>query len=157
MDQKTIVKLDNVKVWYPIKKGFPKRTVGHVKAVDGVSLDIYEGETIGIVGESGCGKTTLGKAMILLEEVTDGSITYKEGDKWQNISELDKNELLRFKRKVQMVFQDPISAMNPMKNIYSSLEEPLIIQKINDKEEKERIMIESLRMVNITPDALLII
>ncbi|MDW7656548.1 MAG: ATP-binding cassette domain-containing protein [Bacillota bacterium] len=149
MNKEILFEVKDVKVWFPIRKGFPKKTVGYVKAVDGVSLNVYKGETLGIVGESGCGKTTLGKAMMLLTTPTSGQVLYRYGDEYKDIVKFDRDEVLQFRKKVQMIFQDPYSAMNPMKKIYTALEEPLKIHKVKSKSERERIMSESLGLVNI--------
>ncbi|HBP38777.1 MAG TPA: peptide ABC transporter ATP-binding protein [Clostridiales bacterium] len=149
MGKEILFEAKDVKVWFPIKKGFLKKTVGHVKAVDGVSLNVYKGETLGIVGESGCGKTTLGKALMLLTQPTGGQVLYKYGDIYKDIMKFNAEEVLKFRKKVQMIFQDPYSALNPMEKIYTALEEPLKIHKIKNKAERERIMYETLKMVNI--------
>ena len=149
MEEKHVLELDNVKIWYPITKGIFKKTVGHVRAVDGVSFSLDKGETLGIVGESGCGKTTVGRAMVNLESVTSGSIRMQINDEMRDISSLNKAELLLFRKNVQMIFQDPYSALNPMKKIYTAMEEPLVIQGIRSKSERERIMMRALDVVNL--------
>lgn len=149
---KTIIRINDVKVWFPRTKGFPKRIVGYVKAVDGISFDIYRGETVGIVGESGCGKTTLGKAIMLLENITDGSVSYNIGGEYRNIQSFNRKELFLFRKRIQMIFQDPYSALNPMKKIYTALEEPLLIHGVKNKSEREKIMEEVLKSVNIPID-----
>ncbi len=154
MANSAIFHLEDAQVWFPITKGFLKRVVGHVKAVDGVSLDVQRGETLGIVGESGCGKTTLGKAMMLLEKPTGGKVFFDVDGTYKDIMTFNKEEILRFRKRVQMVFQDPYSALNPMKKIYTALEEPLVVQGIKSKTEREGIMEEALRVVNIPSDYL---
>ena len=149
MDKEILFEVKDLQVWYPIKKGFLKRTTGHVKAVDGVSLQVYKGETLGIVGESGCGKTTLGKALMLLTQPTGGQVMYKYGDEYKDIVQFNKGEVLNFRKKVQMVFQDPYSALNPMKKIYTAMEEPLKIHNVRGKAKREQIMNETLSLVNI--------
>ena len=149
MNKEILFKVEDVKVWFPIKRGFPKKTVGYVKAVDGVTLNVYKGETLGIVGESGCGKTTLGKAIMLLTTPTSGQVLFKYGDEYKDILQFDKKEALDFRKKVQMIFRDPYSALNPMKKIYTALEEPLKIHNVKSRRERERIMSEVLSLVNI--------
>lgn len=149
MDDRAIFRLEDAKVWYPIQAGFPKKTVGHLKAVDGVTFDLYAGETLGIVGESGCGKSTLGKAMMLLEQPTAGKISYRMNGSYKDVTKLDKEEKLAFRKCVQMIFQDPYSALNPMKKIYTAMEEPLLIHGIRDRHERERIMAQVLEQVNL--------
>ncbi len=144
----------NLKVWYPIRKGIRRKIVGHVKAVDGISVDVYKGETLGIVGESGCGKSTFGKTLMMLNEPTSGEVNYKYGDGYKEITGLNAKERLEFRKKVQMVFQDPYTALNPMKKLYTAFEEPLKIHGYTDVEQREEIMKEALQLVNIQPDYL---
>lgn len=153
--KETIFKIRDLRMWFPIKKGLMKKTVGNVKAVDNVSLDVYKGETLGIVGESGCGKSTFGKTIMMLEHPTDGQVLFNYDGEFKDITKFNKEELFQFRKKVQMVFQDPYSALNPLKKIYTSFEDPLKVHGINSKEEREKIMQEVLEMVNIRPDYLL--
>ena len=151
-----IFRVQGLQQWFPIKKGMFKRTVGHVKAVDDVSLDVYKGETLGIVGESGCGKSTLGKTMMMLQRPTGGSVLYNYGNgDFKDITKFTGKEMLDFRKQVQMVFQDPYSALNPLKKIYTSFEEPLKVHGYNSKTKREQMMDRVLKMVNIQPDYLL--
>lgn len=151
-----IFRVQGLQQWFPIKKGMFKRTVGHVKAVDDVSLDVYKGETLGIVGESGCGKSTLGKTMMMLQRPTGGSVLYNYGNgDFKDITKFTGKEMLDFRKQVQMVFQDPYSALNPLKKIYTSFEEPLKVHGYHSKTEREQMMDRVLKMVNIQPDYLL--
>lgn len=154
-DRELLYQVKDLKTWFPIKKGMMKKTVGHVKAVDGVSLDIYKGETIGIVGESGCGKSTFGKSLMLLEQPTGGEVLFRFQDGFKDITKFGKKEMFEFRKKVQMVFQDPYSALNPQKKIYTSFEEPLIVHGYHSKEKREEQMEKVLKMVNIQPDYLM--
>ena len=150
-----IFKIRNLKQWYPIRKGAFKRVVGHVKAVDDVSLDVYRGETLGIVGESGCGKSTFGKTIMCLERPTGGEVHFNYGGEFKDITKFSSKEMFEFRKQVQMVFQDPYSALNPLKKIYTSFEEPLKVHGVRTRQEREARMNEVLRMVNIQPDYLL--
>ena len=132
-----------------------KKVVGHVKAVDDVSLDVYKGETLGIVGESGCGKSTFGKTVMMLEKPTGGQVMFNYDGEYKDITKFNKEEMFEFRKKVQMVFQDPYSALNPQKKIYSSFEEPLKTHGITSQEEREKMMQRVLKMVNIQPDYLM--
>ncbi|MDO5557995.1 MAG: dipeptide ABC transporter ATP-binding protein [Oscillospiraceae bacterium] len=154
-EKEVIFKINNLKTWFPITKGAFKKVVGHVKAVDNVSLEVYRGETLGIVGESGCGKSTLGKTVMMLENPTDGEVLYNYNGTFKDVTRFSKDEMFDFRKKVQMVFQDPYSALNPQKKIYTSFEEPLKIHGINTQEEREKVMLRVLNMVNIQPDYLM--
>ena len=155
-EREVIFRIQGLKQWFPIKKGLMKKTVGHVKAVDDITLDVYKGETLGIVGESGCGKSTFGKTIMMLQRPTGGSVLFNYGnDEFKDITTLNGKEMLDFRKQVQMVFQDPYSALNPQKKIYTSFEEPLKVHGITSKEEREKMMERVLRMVNIQPDYLL--
>lgn len=160
-NSEVIFRIHDLKTWFPVKKGIRKKTVGHVKAVDGVSLDVYRGETLGIVGESGCGKSTLGKTIMMLEHPTGGQVefNYQEqagtGETFKDVTKFNKDEMFQFRKKVQMVFQDPYSALNPQKKIYTSFEEPMIVHGMKSKEEREANMKRVLDMVNIQPDYLM--
>jgi len=109
MSQIPVLKVDDLKVWFPVKKGLLKKTVGHVKAVDGVSFAIHKGETFGLVGESGCGKTSIGKAIVRLNPITAGEIAVHG----TNIAQLSMKEMRKHRATVQMIFQDPFSSLNP--------------------------------------------
>lgn len=154
-NKQTIFQIRNLRMWFPIKKGLLKKTVGNVKAVDDVTLDVYRGETLGIVGESGCGKSTLGKTIMMLNKPTDGQVLFNYGGEFKDITQFTPQELFQFRKKVQMVFQDPYSALNPLKKIFTVFEEPLKVHGVHSKEEREKIMQQVLQMVNIQPDYLL--
>ncbi len=131
----SLLELDGVKVHFPIKKGFLfDRTVGHVYAVDGVSLKVEAGETYGLVGESGCGKTTLGRSVLRLVDITDGSVVLDGTD----LAKLPGEEMRRFRRRLQMVFQDPLGSLNPRQNIESILSEGMIAHGIGKNQEERR-------------------
>lgn len=150
-----IFKVENLRTWFPITNGPFKKVVGHVKAVDNISFEIYKGETLGIVGESGCGKSTLGKTLMLLEKSTDGKVLYNDASNFKDITKFNKSEIFKFCRKVQMVFQDPYSALNPQKKIYTSFEEPLKVHGVKSESEREAIIQKVLKMVNIQHDYLM--
>ena len=109
MSRIPVLKVDDLKVWFPQKKGLLKKTVSHVKAVDGVSFAIYKGETFGLVGESGCGKTSVGKAIVRLNPISNGAIELHG----TNIAELSMKQMRKHRSTVQMIFQDPFSSLNP--------------------------------------------
>jgi peptide/nickel transport system ATP-binding protein len=144
-----LLKVENLKVYFPIKKGFFGRTTDYVKAVDGVSFEVKAGETIGLVGESGCGKTTLGRALLRLVEPTAGSIIFNGRD----IAQLSSEELRKSRRDFQMIFQDPYASLNPMHTVGEAIMEPMRVHKLyaNDKERKAKTM-ELLEKVGLTTE-----
>ena len=103
MAKRELLKVENLKQHFPVKGGFLGRTVNHVKAVDGISFEVYEGETVSIVGESGCGKSTTGRAILRLDEPTSGKVTFEGTD----LASLSKREMRKYRKDLQIIFQDP--------------------------------------------------
>ena len=145
-----VLQLRDVEVYFPVKAGVFKRTVAHVKAVDGVDVDSYRGEVLGLAGESGCGKTTLGKAILRLVEPTKGEVSYisPENDMTE-LTSLSKKEMDPFRKKLQIVFQDPHSSLNPAFTIFGSLEEPLKKYGVKNRNERRKIIGDLLEAVNM--------
>jgi peptide/nickel transport system ATP-binding protein len=121
-----LLRVENLQVHFPVRRGILARVVDHIKAVDGVSFNVYRGQTLGLVGESGCGKTTTGRAILRLIEPTGGRVTYEGVD----LGQLGGGDLRRMRRKMQIVFQDPYGSLNPRMSIESALTEPMVIQGI---------------------------
>jgi peptide/nickel transport system ATP-binding protein len=115
------LKINHLKVYYPIRGGFFKRVIDHVKAVDDISFELKQGETYGLVGESGCGKTTTGRAIIGLTKATSGQIIFNDND----LTKLSKRNFNHYRRDIQMIFQDPYSSLNPRKCVGDIIAEPL--------------------------------
>jgi oligopeptide/dipeptide ABC transporter ATP-binding protein len=145
-----LIELDDLRLWFPIKSGIVlDRHVGDVKAVDGVTLAIERGETLGLVGESGCGKTTVGRAMLRLYQPTSGRITFDGTD----ITTLSDSQLQPLRRRMQMVFQDPYSSLNPRQSVGKMVAEPLRVHGIAGRSETEARVREILQVVGLPADA----
>ena len=145
-----LVEVDDLKVWFPIKSGvFLDRHIGDVKAVDGVSLTIERGETLGLVGESGCGKSTVGRALLRLTDPTAGSILFDGTD----ITHLNESELRPLRRRMQMVFQDPYASLNPRHSVGRMVGEPLRVHRLARGKDVDARVRELLQTVGLPQDA----
>ena len=147
--KEVLISVKGLKTFFPVKKGIFKRTVGYVKAVNDVDLDIYRGEILGIVGESGCGKTTLGKALLQLNKSIEGEVNYAFPDGVKNLFKLSKTEMNDARQKMQIVFQDPYSSLNPSFSVFGSMEEPLIKIGMKKKKDREEKVAQLLQDVNL--------
>jgi peptide/nickel transport system ATP-binding protein len=156
-----LMEVKGLKKYFPIQKGLLRRTVGYVKAVDDVSFFVREGETLGLVGESGCGKSTAGRSIIRLYEPTAGQIFFKsralgtEGKpKLVNLIDLKPDEMKVIRREISMVFQDPINSLNPRMTVSDIVAEPMVIHGLDNGRETEEIIIRLLERVGLRPDHL---
>ena len=155
MDKKSLLEIQGVCKYFPVTKGIFKKKIGDVKAVDNVSLTVHEGETLGIVGESGCGKTTLGRCVVRLNKPTAGKILIRdENEELQDIFNLSKEESFHLRKKIQIVFQDPYASLNPSQNIFAAFDEPLRIHGVKSKEERLQIASRMMEAVNLSPEYL---
>ena len=142
-----LVRVEHLKIWYPAKKTFLGKAISFNKAVDDISFDIYPGETLGLVGESGCGKTTLGRALLQLIPTTAGSIYYKD----ENLANASAIRMKNLRKEMQLIFQDPYSSLNPRMTIGDAIAEPLLVHQLapNATARKEKV-IELLEQVNLS-------
>ena len=148
-----LLQVDDLRQWFPIQSGFFRRTVGHVKAVDGVSFTLREGEILGLVGESGCGKTTTGRTIMRAYEPTGGHVRFKDKTLGEvDLATLPKSKLPTVWRNVQMIFQDPFSSLNPRMTLQQIVGEPLRNYDIASGSERRERVAELLRTVGLRPE-----
>ena len=146
----SLLTVQNLQQHFPVRGGLLRRSVASCKAVDGVSFSLGAGETLGLVGESGCGKTTLGKSIVRLLKPTSGKIEF-DG---QDITTASMGELRPMRRHVQMIFQDPAESQNPRHTVRDILEEPFIVQKMGQKDERRKWALDLLDKVGLPASAM---
>jgi oligopeptide transport system ATP-binding protein len=145
--REVLLRVDDLKKYFPIRRGVFQRHVGDVKAVDGVSFDVFRGETLGLVGESGCGKTTTGRTIIRLYEPTDGHVYFEDSD----LASLKGRELRQMRRKMQMVFQDPYASLSPRMSVLGIVGEPLEVHHAARGPQRKEIVASLLEEVGLDP------
>lgn len=156
MEEDRLLQVSGMKKYFPVRRGVFRRVVGHVKAVDDVDMFIREGETLGLVGESGCGKTTAGRTILRLIEPTAGEILFRSSElgngsgKIVDIAKADKRELKHLRRDMQIIFQDPYSSLNPRMTVASIVGEPLVVHGIGNKKERNDRVKQLLETVGLT-------
>ena len=148
MSADVLLEVRNLKTYFPLKRGLLGRPRGFVKAVDDVSFFIRRGETLGLVGESGCGKTTTGKSILRLIEPTSGEIIF-EG---QDLMGLNQNQMRKMRREMQLIYQDPYSSLNPRLTVGEIIAEPLVVHDLLDRQGREERVRELLEVVGLSPD-----
>jgi peptide/nickel transport system ATP-binding protein len=144
---KPLLQVRDLRTFFPIKKGVLARTVGYVKAVDGVSFDVHAGKTLGLVGESGCGKTTVGRTILRLIPATAGTVRYRDHDFFA----YKGDELRKLRRQMQIIFQDPVSSLNPRMNVGNIVGEPIEVHGIARGKEKRELVSGLLSRVGLDP------
>ena len=150
---KNLIEVKNLQKYFEVSKGVFSRNISIVKAVDGISFEIPHGSSLGLVGQSGCGKTTTARALSLLDPKTGGEVSFYNEDtsSMESIDELDGEELKNFRRNIQMIFQDPYESLNPRWNIKDIILEPLNIHNIGNLDDREDAVYEILKTVGLTP------
>ncbi len=147
MNDNVLLKVDNLVQYFPIRRGVLQHTVGYVHAVDGISFEVHKGETLGLVGESGCGKTTTGRSILQLYKPTSGNV-YFDGT---NLVDLKGEKMRVLRRRIQMIFQDPYASLNPRMTVEEIISEPLLIHKIIDSSKTRDRVKELLELVRLNP------
>lgn len=153
INENRLLEVKGLKKHFPVKGGFIKRGVGTVKAVDGVDLFVNKGETLGLVGESGCGKTTAGRTILRLLDPTAGTIRFNDPKRgWVNLEKLSRKELMHVRPHIQVIFQDPFSSLDPRMTVERIVGEPLVINKVASGQELKDRVAELLRVVGMRPE-----
>ena len=147
-----IVEIKNLKKYYPITAGIFQRVIGHIKAVDDVSFVIPRGKTVGLVGESGCGKTTISKCILRAVDPTSGEIHLNTEDGTNNVADMREKDLRPLRRDMQMIFQDPFSSLNPRMNLFDIVSEPLLLNGVKSRVERQDRVEELLSKVGLRPE-----
>ncbi len=146
-----VVEVNDLQKLFPISKGMFRKPTDFVHAVDGVSFEIAEGESLALVGESGCGKSTTGRMLVRLDDPTTGSIVFRTEEDSVDVASISRADMKDFRRQVQMIFQDPFESLNPRRTVYDTVSEPLTVQNIGSLHDREEKVAKLLDRVGLTP------
>jgi peptide/nickel transport system ATP-binding protein len=148
-----LLEVRGLRKYFPIAKGFLRRIAGHVRAVDDVSFTVNEGETLGLVGESGCGKTTVSRCILRAIDPTGGQVLYRTRDsRVVDLAPMSRQELAPFRKEIQMIFQDPFGSLNPRMTLLDNVGEPLLVNGVRNRKERTERVAELLRVVGLRPE-----
>ncbi|MCX7316609.1 MAG: ATP-binding cassette domain-containing protein [Hyphomicrobiales bacterium] len=151
--QQPLLQIRDLRKFFPITAGVFNRTVGHVRAVDDVSFDVFEGETLGLVGESGCGKTTTSRCILRAIDPTSGQILFRrKNDEIVDLAKLTREELQPLRAEIQMIFQDPFGSLNPRMTLFDNVGEPLLVNGMTNREERTDRVADLLKLVGLRPE-----
>jgi peptide/nickel transport system ATP-binding protein len=148
---KPLVDVKGLRKLFPISRGLFRAPTDFVHAVDGIDFEIAPGESLGLVGESGCGKSTTGRMLVKLLDPTEGQIKFSDGDYEKDVARVGRSEIKDFRSRVQMIFQDPYESMNPRRTVFDTVSEPLAVQGVGTVPEREGRVLELLSLVGLTP------
>ena len=152
MNEEPLLQVRNLKKYFPIKQGFFNQVVGQIRAVDGISFDLYHGECLGLVGESGSGKTTVGRSILRALSPTDGQVLFRLDDRSYDLATATEKTLRPLRQHMQMIFQDPYSSLNPRMTVFDIIGEPLLVNNVSDRSEREQRVQELLTQVGLKPE-----
>ena len=151
--QQPLLQIRDLRKFFPITAGVFNRTVGHVRAVDDVSFDVFEGETLGLVGESGCGKTTTSRCILRAIDPTSGQILFRrKNDEIVDLAKLTREELQPLRAEIQMIFKDPFGSLNPRMTLFDNVGEPLLVNGMTNREERTDRVADLLKLVGLRPE-----
>ncbi len=147
-----LLEVEGLRKYFPIRRGLLQKTVGHVKAVDDVTFFLNRGETLSLVGESGCGKTTTARCILRAIKPTAGRVVLRDGDEVLDVATITKDRLRSLRRQMQMIFQDPFSSLNPRMTLLDIVGEPLLVHGVGNAQERTDRVVELLRLVGLRPE-----
>ncbi|MBT4499461.1 MAG: ATP-binding cassette domain-containing protein, partial [Gemmatimonadetes bacterium] len=150
-ESRPLLEVKNLEKHFPITRGFFNKTVGHIRAVDGVDFALYEGECLGLVGESGSGKTTVGRCILRALTPTNGEIHFRTNGEQVDMATLPEAQLKPLRRHMQLIFQDPYASLNPRMTVFDIIGEPLLVNGVGDRRQREERVRELLAQVGLDP------